>query len=230
VAESGSGRSRRGRDAQRARAVILDAAEVTFAAHGFDGARSDAIANASGYNVSLLFQYFGDKRGLYTAVLKRADQELRALQTHIITPLVEDGALTGHADGFRRFLETVVHLTFDYLVAHPRFLQILTWEMAEGWQTYTQVVSQLLPEDTDQYERLFQQARNVGLLRSDFSPLIQLTLIFQVCQSYLAFLPLYHLMLAREELSSERALADARERIAAWVVGAMLAEPKALRA
>ncbi len=163
-------------------------------------------------------------------MLKRADQELRALQTRIITPLVEDEALTGQTDGFRRFLETVVYLTFDYLVTHPRFLRILTWEMAEGWQTYTQVVLQLLPEDTEQYERLFQQARNVGLLRSDFSPLIQLTLIFQVCQSYLAFLPLYQLMLSREELSSERALADARERIAAWVVGAMLVEPKALRA
>jgi TetR/AcrR family transcriptional regulator len=227
VAESGSGGPRRGRDAQHARAVILDAAEVIFAAHGFDGARSDAIANVSGYNVSLLFQYFGDKRGLYTAVLKRADQELRALQMRIITPLVEDEALTGQADGCRKFLETVVHLTFDYLVAHPRFLRILTWEMAEGWQTYTQVVSQLLPEDTDQYERLFQQARNAGLLRSDFSPLIQLTLIFQVCQSYLAFLPLYQLMLSCEELSSARALTDARERIAAWVMGAMLVEPQA---
>jgi TetR/AcrR family transcriptional regulator len=226
VAETGSGGPKRGRDAQRARAVILDAAEATFAEHGFDGARSDVIANGSGYNVSLLFQYFGDKRGLYTAVLKRADQELRALQTRLITPLMEDEALTSQTDAFRRFLETVVHLTFDYLVAHPRFLRILTWEMAEGWQTYTQVVSQLLPEDTDQYERLFQQARKAGLLRSDFSPLIQLTLIFQVCQSYLAFLPLYQLMLAREELSSERALADAREHIAAWVIGAMLVEPK----
>src|SRR5215470_15155105 len=110
MADTGSATYGRRRDAERARGVILNTAEAIFAEHGFDGARSDAIANGSGYNVSLLFQYFGDKRGLYTAVLKRADQELRALQTRIIAPLVEDEALTSQADGFRRFLEAVVHL------------------------------------------------------------------------------------------------------------------------
>jgi TetR/AcrR family transcriptional regulator len=226
VAEPRRGRQGRARDAQHAHAVILDAAEAVFAEHGFDGARSDAIAKASGYNVSLLFQYFGDKRGLYTEVLKRTDRELRALQTHIIAPLLEDEALVGQAGRFRTFLETVVRLTFDYLVDHPRFLRILTWEMAEGWQTYMQLVSQFLPEDTDQYERLYQRARDAGLLRLDLSTLIQLTLSFQVCQSYLAFLPLYQLMLPGEELSSERALAAAREQIVAWIVGAMLVDPQ----
>ena len=226
MADSGSGRQPRARDAQRARGMILDAAEAAFAEHGFDGARSDAIAKASGYNVSLLFQYFGDKLGLYTAVLKRADQELRAHQARVLAPLAEDEIFASQAGGFRKFLESVVHLTFDYLVDHPRFLRMLTWEMAEGWQTYTQLVSQLLPEDTDQYNRLFQRARSAGLLRLAFSPLIQLALIFQVCQSYLAFLPLYHVMLPGEELSSPRALAAAREHLVTWVLGAMLVDPR----
>lgn len=227
MADPASGKHGRQRDAQRARIVILDAAEADFAEHGFDGARSDAIAKASGYNVSLLFQYFGDKRGLYTAVLQRADRELHALQVQVLAPLLVDQALASQPQGFRAFLETVVHITFDYLVAHPRFLRILTWEMAEGWQTYSQIVSQLLPEYTSQYERLFRHARDAGLLRSGFSPLIQLTLIFQVCQSYLAFLPLYQLLLPGEEHSSERVLADAREQLVAWVIGAMLVAPQA---
>ena len=227
MADPAGGRHRRQRDARRARAVILDAAEAVFAEHGFDGARSDAIATASGYNVSLLFQYFGDKRGLYTAVLQRADRELRALQERVLAPLLGDEVLASQEPGFRSFLETVVHITFDYLVDHPRFLRILTWEMAEGWHTYTQIVPQLLPEDTDQYERLLRHARDTGLLRSGFAPLIQLTLIFQVCQSYLAFLPLYQLLLPGEGHSSERALADAREQLVAWVTGAMLVDPPA---
>lgn len=226
VADSGNGRHRRGRDAQRARRVILDAAEAAFAEHGFYGARSDAIAKASGYNVSLLFQYFGDKLGLYTEVLKRSDQELHAHQARVIAPLVKDETLASQADGIRNFLETVARLTFDYLVEHPRFLRMLTWEMAEGWQTYIQIVSQLLPEDTDQYDRLFRQARSSGLLRLAFAPPIQLALIFQACQSYLAFLPLYQVMLPGEDLSSERALAAAREHLVAWVLGAMLIDPK----
>ena len=225
MAEAASTRQERRRDAQRAREVILDAAEAVFAEHGFDGARSDAIAKESGYNVSLLFQYFGDKLGLYTEVLKHADQELHALQARVLAPLLENDTPASQADGFRSFLETVVHITFDYLVTHPRFLRILTWEMAEGWQTYTRIVSQFLPEDTSQFDTLFQRACGAGLLRSAFSPLIQLTLIFQVCQSYLAFLPLYQVILPGEELSSDRVLTDARKHLVTWLVGAMLVDP-----
>lgn len=41
---------KRERAADIARRAILDAAEEAFAAHGFAGARIDAIARASGYN------------------------------------------------------------------------------------------------------------------------------------------------------------------------------------
>ena len=75
MTESGS-REGKVRDAHRARKAILDAAEAVFAQHGFDGARIDAIANASGYNNGLLFRYFGNKLGLYTEVLKRADRDM----------------------------------------------------------------------------------------------------------------------------------------------------------
>src|SRR5712692_4538474 len=98
----------RARDAQRAREVILNAAEAVFAEHGFDGARIDAIAKASGYNPSLLFQYFGDKLGLYTAVLKRADQEASVLYTLLFAPLLEDETITSDAHKFKTFLKTAM--------------------------------------------------------------------------------------------------------------------------
>src|SRR5581483_6776266 len=70
--------SRRGRvhDAEGTREAILDAAEEIFAEHGFDGARIDAIAAKADYNKSLIFHYFGDKLGLYAAVVRRADQQM----------------------------------------------------------------------------------------------------------------------------------------------------------
>lgn len=48
---------------------ILDAAATEFAEHGFAGARVAAIAERSGANVERLYFYFGDKRGLFTAVM-----------------------------------------------------------------------------------------------------------------------------------------------------------------
>ena len=218
--------SRRGRDAEKTRETILDTAETAFAEHGFDGARIDAIARASGYNISLLFQYFGDKLGLYVAVLKRIDREITALQERLLAPMFEDEAIAGSVPAFKAFLETIVRTDFDYLLDHPRFLRMLTWEMAEGWQTYTQIAPQLHFEDTGQVETLLRAAQRTRLLRSDFSPLIQMTLILQVCQAYLASLPLYRLLLPGEEVSSARALARGREYLVALLVHGMLVDPK----
>jgi TetR/AcrR family transcriptional regulator len=224
MAQSASKRERT-RDAKLARQLILDAAEAVFAQHGFDGARIDAIAKASGYNISLLFQYFGDKLGLYTEVLKRTDRDLTALQARVLAPLLAPGAGVMPAQSFRTFLAGVVQTMFDYLLDHPQFLRILTWEMAEGWQTYQRIVSHLQSDDRERFERVFQQAEQAGLLRSSFTPLIELAMITPICQSYLAYLPLYQVMLPEEDVSSKPALERAREHLVRFIVAGMLVDP-----
>src|SRR6266849_5989322 len=97
--------SRRGRvhDAEGTREAILNAAEVVFAEHGFDGARIDAIAAQAGYNKSLIFQYFGDKLGLYAAVIGRADKDISELEARVLAPLLEDATVASDAHRFRAF-------------------------------------------------------------------------------------------------------------------------------
>ncbi len=217
--ESKPGRSR---DAEKTREAILNAAEAVFAEYGFGRARIDTIAQVADYNKSLIGQYFGDKLGLYAEVLKRADRELDTLLAHGLAPLLANGTLSSHAQGFRTFLETLVQTLFDYLIEHPRFLRLLTWEMAEGWQTYAHIVSHLPTRNVEQSEILFAKVWSAGFLRSDFSPLIQLTLVFQICQSYLAFLPLYQLLLPGEDVSSASALARGRDYLVALIVQGMM--------
>ena len=228
MSEPGEPGSRRGRvhDARGAREAILNAAEVVFAEHGFDGARIDAIAEASGYNKSLLFQYFGDKLGLYAEVIKRADREMTEFQVRLLAPLLEDETIASNAHKFRALLATIVAAIFDYLAAHPRLMRMLLWEQAEGWQTYEKIISQFNTEDADQFEALFRKAHNTGLLRSDYVPLIQLTMILQVCLSHLSFIPLYRMILPGEDLSSPEGLARAREHIVEFVVHGMMTDPK----
>ncbi len=218
---------RRGRahDAKGAREAILNAAEAVFAQHGFDGARIDAIAAEAGYNKSLLFQYFGDKLGLYAEVNKRIDRDINELGVRVLAPLLEDETITSDAYRFRTFLETTIGALFDYLLEHPRLVRIILWEQAEGWQTYARIFSQFETEDVDQIRTLFSKARRAGLLRSDFDPLIQLVMAEQMCWSYLATIPLYQLMLPGEDLSSAVALARAREFIVAFVVSGMMVDP-----
>jgi TetR/AcrR family transcriptional regulator len=61
----------RRRDAGVTRRRILDAALAEFAAHGFAGARVDAIARRSGANKRMLYAYFGGKRTLFAETLRR---------------------------------------------------------------------------------------------------------------------------------------------------------------
>ena len=216
MAESGR---RRG---ETTREVILTAAEAVFAQHGFDGARVDTIANVSGYNKNLIFRYFGDKLGLYTQVLKRADREMGEILARVFTSGLSDETVALQAHQFRAFLATMVQTLFDYLLEHPRLVRMLTWEMAEGWQTFAQIASQFPPEDTAQLEPLFHKARGAGLLRSDFVPMIQLTMMVPMCQAYLAYLPLYQWLLPGEDLSSASGLARAREYLVDFVVAGMM--------
>jgi TetR/AcrR family transcriptional regulator len=216
---------RRGRvhDAAGAREAILNAAEAVFAEHGFDGARIDAIAARSGYNKSLIFQYFDDKLGLYAEVLKRADRELNTLQG-VLAPMLEDETIASNAHTFKAFLETGIGGLFDYMVEHPRLLRIIVWEQAEGWQSYVKFASQFDTEDVDQFRTLFSKAQEAGLLRSVVDPFVLLVMVEQMCWSYLTSIPLYQAILPEEDFSSAAALARAREQIVALVVAGMMVD------
>src|SRR5882762_929160 len=123
---------RRGRahDAEGAREAIISAATTAFANQGFDGARVDAIAAASGYNKSLIFHYFEDKLGLYTAIIKRMKTKMHDRGRDALAPFFDNENLTQDADLFREFLETAVHTSFDVMMEHPDTFRMFTWEMA----------------------------------------------------------------------------------------------------
>lgn len=67
-AETGAGKARRDE--------ILDAVAPVFARAGFAGATTRELAGAAGINVSTLAWRFGDKRGLYDALVDRTYHRL----------------------------------------------------------------------------------------------------------------------------------------------------------
>src|SRR6266851_4698678 len=215
-------RGGRTRDANRARKAILDAAEVVFAQHGFDGARIDAIASTSGYNSGLLFRYFGDKLGLYTEVLKRADEEMSELLSRVFAPLLLDETIASDAQRFRAFLTTTFSAFFDYMVEHPRVMRMFNWEQAEGWQTFAKIASQFETGDLARLEALFSKASLPGLLRPDLDVVVMVVLVQQICWSSAAALPLYQSFLAGRNFSSATALTHIREQIIDFLVSGIM--------
>ncbi len=213
----------RRRDAATTRVAILDAAEVAFAEHGFEGARIDAIASASGYNKSLIFQYFSDKLGLYAEVLRRAEHEAAQLQSRIVAPLFMDPSLANDGPRLRAFFTAAFDAMFAYLLEHQRLTRILFWEMASGWKTYVQLGSRLQSADLAPLEALFQRAHASGLIRSSFAPAVQLTIALQICHVYLASAPLYRM---QQPLLEPRAT-EARRYLVELVVASIMSDAPA---
>ena len=218
-------REGKARDSHRTRAAILDAAEEVFAQHGFDGARVEVIANTSGYNNSLLFRYFGDKLGLYTEVLKRADREMSELLARVFIPLLKDETITSDAKRFRDFLSITFGAVFDYMIEHPNFMRLLNWEQAEGVQTFVRIASNFEPTDLVQFEALFSKAFRAGLVRPDLDVVVMVVLVSQICWSALAALPLYQLVIGGRDLSSATVLTHLREQIIALLVAGVTLDP-----
>ncbi|MFG1477700.1 TetR family transcriptional regulator [Xanthobacter sp. V4C-4] len=112
----------RKRDAAATRARILAAAGAAFARDGLAGARVERIAAAAATNVQMIYRYFGDKEGLYRAVLEATYAHLRTLERGL------DLAALPPLEGVRRLVE----FTFDYLRDTPDFVAIIRNENMAG--------------------------------------------------------------------------------------------------
>lgn len=217
--------SKRGRthDAEGAREAILNGAEQVFAEHGFDGARIDAIAKAAGYNKSLIFQYFGDKLGLYAEMIRRADDQTREMQNQALAAF--NSALAISPEQMTGLLREFVGWYFDYLVAHPQIMRVYLWEMAEGWQTFSKIVSQRDFDDIDQFAAVLIKVQTARLLRSNLNPVVQITPAMFMAHTFLGMLPIYRLLMPAVDVSSPAGLQAAREYIIEFVVHGLLREP-----
>jgi AcrR family transcriptional regulator len=107
-----------GRDPERTRARILDAATREFARYGLGGARVDRIAERAGANKRMLYYYFGDKDGLFLAALEGRYAHIRNAERSL------DLEKTDPRTALRRLVE----FTWNYYLEHPEFLTLLNSE------------------------------------------------------------------------------------------------------
>jgi AcrR family transcriptional regulator len=103
------------RDAERSRAVILNAALEEFALFGLGGARIDRIAERSKLNKRLIYYYFTDKDQLFQAVLESAYEQIRESEKKLNLQALPPSAA----------IRTLVEFTWNYYLAHPEFLTLL---------------------------------------------------------------------------------------------------------
>lgn len=106
------------RDPERTQAAILEAATAEFAEKGIGGARVDMIAERAGTNKRMLYHYFGDKIGLYVAVLEAAYASIRSAERDLdLAHKTPEEALS-----------ELSRFTWHYFLQHPEFISLLNTE------------------------------------------------------------------------------------------------------
>ena len=115
LAESKSSRTRR---------RILDAAEVEFAAHGFDGVSMRQIADGSAQALGVVTYHFTSKEALFEEVVVRRAEEINSLR-HAALAALDDPTLEKVIDAFLGpFLDRMEN-------------------GGEGWTAYAQLLAQI---------------------------------------------------------------------------------------
>lgn len=104
---------------------ILDVATREFSAHGLAGARVDVIAEQTRSSKRMIYYHFGNKEGLYLAVLERAYARLRGLEERL------DLSAMPPAEA----LQALISATFDYDFGNPDFVRLIGHENAQQAQT-----------------------------------------------------------------------------------------------
>jgi AcrR family transcriptional regulator len=140
------------------------AATAEFAERGIAGARVDRIASAAQANKRAIYDYFGDKEGLFDAVMN-------ALVERIVDAVPMDASdLPGYAG----------HL-FTYAVEHPELLRLVTWARLE--RRLGPVANARSAQSYSDRLAAIEAAQRHGQIPIDFTPLQILTLIESISVS-----------------------------------------------
>ncbi len=102
------------RNAEKTRQRILAAALAEFSDKGFAGGRVDSIARRARINKRMLYHYFGDKVGLYEAILAEKMCKRRELEKSAPLPPAE-----------------AMPLFDDEMGEDPSWIRLMEWEALE---------------------------------------------------------------------------------------------------
>lgn len=152
---------RRERNPEETKRRILAAAEDEFARKGFGGARLREVAQAAGVHHALLHHYFGDKEGLFRAVVEEAFSRLSTRAFALLASTTDIDELLVH------YVDTVV----DFHAHSPNLFRLLYFasldEGSTAYATCVEISEKLLEPILETLARTAEQAQAAGHIRSD---------------------------------------------------------------
>jgi|SRR5215813_3451951 len=153
-----------------ARAKIAAAAEELFAERGFDGAAIRDIARKAGVNGAMIHYYFGNKEGLYHAMLEGAASRIRSLLIETI----------GKSGSTKERLASFVEAYAAFMLSQPNITRILYREMLTGAKRIKQIAQQYAVSNYSMLKGLISEGVERGELRDVDAELAPISLMGMV--------------------------------------------------
>ena len=146
-------------DPARTKADILEIAAEEFAAHGLSGARVDAIADRMRTSKRMIYYYFGDKEGVFTAVLENAYSSVRAIEALLALEALEP----------EEALRNLVEQTFENDDANEAFIRLVAIENVHRGEHLAnpQQIQKINHRIIDVIENILRRGRAAGVFRDD---------------------------------------------------------------
>jgi TetR/AcrR family transcriptional regulator len=140
-----------------ARNAIMSAALEVFAAHGFHGAGTRAIAVQAGVSQPLLNHHFGGKEGLWRAVGERITSDFIAFMSEVVDPTQHsDAGMTAMLRGYLQFW-----------MKRPKAFRFNRWRRLDGLADERIARSNQM---TRYGVAFIQKAQAEGVVRNDLPP------------------------------------------------------------
>jgi AcrR family transcriptional regulator len=151
------------RNPERTARQILEAATAEFSDKGLGGARVDAIAERAKTNKRMLYHYYGNKEGLFIAVMEQAYMEIRLNERDLDLDHLPPEEAVRKLAGY----------TFNYFLEHPEFIRLLNSENLFDARHIKK--SKKIPEMhsplVDQISQVLTRGASEGIFRNDVDPI-----------------------------------------------------------
>jgi TetR/AcrR family transcriptional regulator len=151
------------REPELNRAVLLAAAAMEFASHGFKGARMEHIAGNAGITRAMIYYYFGGREALYLATLEEVYRWIRECEMAVQVDSLDA------TEAMRRLVE----FRIDFYARNPTFVALVSIEnQHEGaFLRDSEVVRGRGTANLARTRAVLERGQREGVFRRDVDPL-----------------------------------------------------------
>ena len=155
------------------REALLATARRLFLARGFAAVTIRQVAAAAGSSPAMIHYYFGDKLGLYRAILEQAFEPV-ALELHRMSELAQSGTPVD--------VESLVRVYMRMLAGNPWVPALLVQEVfTEGGRFRPQFIEQFAGRLAPLFVGILRGAQQRGDVRADVDPRLAAVSTVSLC-------------------------------------------------